>query len=193
MFIPLFFFRQPPPPFVRETEPEPEPAPTPTPSPRAAAEEPEDTADLRNKVQKLEEEVQQVRCHWEMSWDIRLSLVTLMLAWELAFNSTVIQTSLSMSDPSLALDNAAIWASIINARPFATLSTACSTQGLRLSRRRGDARAVAPVMRASSLDTLLWAQRATRKWDSLHFPFASLRLTTRTSYSSFWEENWCYI
>nr|XP_058955714.1 golgin subfamily A member 6-like protein 24 isoform X5 [Pocillopora verrucosa] len=50
---------QPPPPFVRETEPEPEPAPTPTPSPRAAAEEPEDTADLRNKVQKLEEEVQQ--------------------------------------------------------------------------------------------------------------------------------------
>ena len=65
MFIPLFFFRQPPPPFVRETEPEPEPerTPTPTPSPRAAAEEPEDTADLRNKVQKLEEEVQQVRCH----------------------------------------------------------------------------------------------------------------------------------
>lgn len=80
MFIPLFFFRQPPPPFVREAEPEPEPAPTPTPSPRAATEEPEDTADLRNKVQKLEEEVQQVRCHWEMSWDIRLSPVTLMLA-----------------------------------------------------------------------------------------------------------------
>ena len=80
MFLPLFFFRQPPPPFVRETEPEPEPAPTPTPSPRAATEEPEDTADLRNKVQKLEEEVQQVRCHWEMSWDIRLYLVTLMLA-----------------------------------------------------------------------------------------------------------------
>ena len=61
--MPLFFFRQPPTPFVKETEPEPEPAPTPTPSPRAAAEEPEDTADLRNKVQKLEEEVQQVRCH----------------------------------------------------------------------------------------------------------------------------------
>ena len=80
MFVPLFFFRQPPPPFVRETEPEPEPAPTPTPSPRAATEEPEDTADLRNKVQKLDEEVQQVRCHWEMSWDIRLSPVTLMLA-----------------------------------------------------------------------------------------------------------------
>lgn len=195
MFVPLFFFRQPPPPFVRETEPEPEPepAPTPTPSPRAATEEPEDTADLRNKVQKLEEEVQQVRCHWEMSWDIRLSPVTPILAWELAFNSTVIQTSLLMSDPSQALDNAAIWASIINARPFATLSTACFTQGLRLSRRRGDARAVALVMRASSLDTLLWAQRETRKWDSLHFPFASLRLTTRTSYSPFWEENWCHI
>ena len=108
MFVPLFFFRQPPPPFVRETEPEPEPAPTPTPSPRAATEEPEDTADLRNKVQKLEEEVQQVRCHWEISWDIRLSLVTLMLALELAFNNAAIQTSLLMSDPSQALDNAAI-------------------------------------------------------------------------------------
>ena len=43
------FRRQPTPP-VREPEPEPE----------AEADEQEDTEDLRNKVQKLEEEVQQV-------------------------------------------------------------------------------------------------------------------------------------
>lgn len=42
-------------PFVRETEPELEPEPVPVPVP----EEQEDTGDLRNKVQKLEEEVQQ--------------------------------------------------------------------------------------------------------------------------------------
>ena len=51
-FFDFLFRRQPTPP-VKEPEPEPE----------AEAEEQEDTGDLRNKVQKLEEEVQQVRCH----------------------------------------------------------------------------------------------------------------------------------
>lgn len=55
-------------------EPEPEPEPVPVP------EEQEDTGDLRNKVQKLEEEVQQVSCYWEMSSDAQLPQVTHILA-----------------------------------------------------------------------------------------------------------------
>lgn len=48
-----FLLRRQPTPPVKEPEPEPEPE----------ANEQEDTEDLRNKVQKLEEEVQQVSLH----------------------------------------------------------------------------------------------------------------------------------
>ena len=51
-YFDVLFRRQPTPPV---TEPEPEPEPE--------ADEQEDTEDLRNKVQKLEEEVQQVSRH----------------------------------------------------------------------------------------------------------------------------------
>lgn len=93
----LFFFRRPRSPFVRETEPELEPEPEPERVP--VPEEQEDTGDLRNKVQKLEEEVQQVRCYWEMSSDARLPQVTHILAWELALDSAEIRVILFVPDP----------------------------------------------------------------------------------------------
>lgn len=58
-------FRRSPTPPVQEPEPESEP--------ERPAEEPEDTEDLRNKVNKLEEDVQHVSCHEESILTPRLS------------------------------------------------------------------------------------------------------------------------
>lgn len=60
-----FVFRRSPTPPVQEPEPESEP--------ERPAEEPEDTEDLRNKVNKLEEDVQHVSCHKESTFTPRLS------------------------------------------------------------------------------------------------------------------------
>lgn len=67
----MFPYRRPPsPPVAKKTEPEPEPEPEPKPEPKPEpepehADEETDTEDMRNKVNKLEEEIQHVSSHKE--------------------------------------------------------------------------------------------------------------------------------